>query len=144
MWQKKDNNLPIIKPTVTSSGNPMRSLIVSSFSFRMTGAIFIASGWLIQNPAPPVANQNWAWWPAVCKWQTEMRHYFNLNGVLFSSKLKLILRKMGGFNLGEKFDFELTSLSLISSGEATLGLPKYHSEDESYSLRSNRSCSTFT
>lgn len=67
---------PIINPIVTSSGNPMRSLIVISLSFRMTGAIFSASGRLIQNPAPPVANQNWAWWPAVCNKKVKKMNYY--------------------------------------------------------------------
>lgn len=52
------SHLPIKYPIVTSSGSPMRSLIVKSFLFRMTGAIFNASGRLMQKPAPPVANQN--------------------------------------------------------------------------------------
>lgn len=54
----RKKHLPMIKPTVTSSGNRIRSLIVINFSFRITGAIFITSERLIQNPAPPVANQN--------------------------------------------------------------------------------------
>lgn len=59
-WEKKTYLffLPIMKPTVTSSGKRMRSLIAVNLSPRINGLIFWTNGRLMQNPAPPVANQN--------------------------------------------------------------------------------------
>lgn len=49
--------LPIINPTVTSSGKRIRSPILINFPPPATGTIRRASARLMQNPAPPVANQ---------------------------------------------------------------------------------------
>lgn len=52
----------MIKPSVTSSGNLILSPIDTSRPLLATGIIFIAKARLIQNPAPPVANQNFIFW----------------------------------------------------------------------------------
>lgn len=47
-----------MKPNVTSSGNLILSPMVTNLPLLAKGIIFIANARLIQNPAPPVANQN--------------------------------------------------------------------------------------
>lgn len=49
--------IPIMKPTVTSSGKRMRSPMLINFPPPAMGNMRRASARLIQNPAPPVANQ---------------------------------------------------------------------------------------
>lgn len=46
-----------MNPTVTSSGNRMRSPMLISFPPPAMGDMRSASARLMQNPAPPVANQ---------------------------------------------------------------------------------------
>lgn len=52
------NKYSTMKPSVTSSGNRILSPIATNFPLLASGIIFIASARLMQNPAPPVANQN--------------------------------------------------------------------------------------
>uniref|UniRef100_A0A182J3P0 Uncharacterized protein n=1 Tax=Anopheles atroparvus TaxID=41427 RepID=A0A182J3P0_ANOAO len=56
--ERVDHNLPIRKPIVTSSGKRILSPIVTNLPLAATGIILNASARLMQNPAPPVANQN--------------------------------------------------------------------------------------
>lgn len=51
-----------MKPSVTSSGNRILSPMVTNRPLLASGIIFIANARLMQNPAPPVANQNLIFW----------------------------------------------------------------------------------
>lgn len=51
-----------MNPSVTSSGKRILSPMVTKRPLLASGIIFIANARLIQNPAPPVANQNFIFW----------------------------------------------------------------------------------
>lgn len=71
-------HLPKMNPTVTSSGNRMRSLIFTKFPLSMRGIIFLMTDRLMQKPAPPVANQNCALRSGCCGNRKSVTHLCQL------------------------------------------------------------------
>lgn len=71
--------LPIINPTVTSSGNRIRSPMLINLPPPATGTIRKASALLMQNPAPPVANQKLTFGWGSCSLVWKIKENLNLN-----------------------------------------------------------------